>query len=97
MHQGKEQLGFKIRHNKTGLYLTNIYKNKWSKIGKIWARESDMIRSINMGIKNFKTKKTLYVRGTSADMLDDIVNWEIVMLSEKSNYPALFLLGKIKG
>ena len=97
MRQGKEQLGFKIRHAKTGLYLTNIYKNKWSKVGKIWARESDMLRSVNMGLKNLKVLKTLYARGSNADMLDDIVHWEIVMLSEKNYYPALFLLERIKG
>ena len=96
MQEGKKQLGFKIRHIKTGLYLTNIYKNKWSKIGKVWARESDMIRSINMGIKNAKTKRTLYTKINRADMLDDIVNWEVIKLSQKDIYPALFLLGKIR-
>ena len=34
MHKRKEQVGFKVRHTKTGLYLTNIYKNKWSKFGR---------------------------------------------------------------
>tara|TARA_Y100000114_G_C11629982_1_gene263953 strand:+ start:144 stop:434 length:291 start_codon:yes stop_codon:yes gene_type:complete len=95
MRKRKEQVGFKVRHTKTGLYLTNIYKNKWSKIGKVWARESDMVRSINMSIKNIKSKKTKY-SNFSNDMIEDIVNWEIIMLSEKNNYPALFLLGKIK-
>ncbi len=96
MHQGKKQLGFKIRHTKTNLYLTNIYKNKWSKVGKIWARESDMIKSINMGIINSKTKKSLYREKVDLSMLEDIINWEVVMLSEENNYPALFLLDKIK-
>ena len=62
---------------------------------QVWARESDMVRSINMSIKNIKSKKTKY-SNFSNDMIEDIVNWEIIMLSEKNNYPALFLLGKIK-
>ena len=56
-----------------------------------------MIRSVNMGIKNSRTKKSLYREKADFSMLEDIINWEVVMLSEENNYPALFLLDKIKG
>ena len=87
-------LGYKIRHTKTGLYLSSLSKNKWTKIGKTWPRKGDAVRAINLGVK--KNRKFSFLKKEYDKILDDIPYWELVELSESSCYSALFLLDKLK-
>ena len=89
MSKDLKVLGFKVRHLKSGLYLTSVSRNKWSEVGKVWPRKCDAVRAINYGLKH----STARDRELS---LHDIPNWELVELSEVSSSSCLFMLDKIK-
>jgi len=88
-------LGYKIRHLNTKLFLSSVSKNKWTKVGKTWPRKVDAIRAINKGLEYYNRYKN-FKKEEYENIIDDIVNWEVVELSEVSAYPALFLIDKIK-
>ena len=93
---GKEKvLGYKIRHGKTGLYLSSISNNKWTKIGKTWPRKGDVTRAINSGLKSLNRLRR-YNKMKYENILDDIPNWEVIELTESSKFPVLFMLDKLK-
>ena len=92
MQQQERKLGFKIKHIKTGLYLSKLYSQKWTKIGKVWPRESDLIRAVNLAIANKKRSSKM----GAESILNDIANWEVIELSESSRYSAMFLIDKVK-
>lgn len=88
----KKALGYKIRNPKNGLYAISISKSKWGKTGRTWSRMCDVVRVINNGIKRFK----LHSSSDSVELANEIMNWEIVELSEKSSYSTIHLVDKIK-
>jgi hypothetical protein len=88
-------LGFKIRHKKTGLFLSSLSSNKWTKIGKTWPRRGDVTRAINTGLTNLKRYDHLRV-SFYEKALEDMMNWEIVELTESNAVSMMFYLDKIK-
>lgn len=84
-------LGYKIRHQETGLFLSSLSASKWTKVGKTWPRKGDVSRAINYGFKKLENRQGLYDKA-----MDDMMNWEIVELTENNAFSALFLLDKIK-
>jgi|TARA_Y100000034_G_scaffold118306_1_gene158837 hypothetical protein len=93
--ESKQPLGFKIRHKTSGLYLSSISKNKWTKVGKTWPRRGDLIRAINAGLKALGRMKK-FNRNKAEEVLDDISSWDIIELTESRSYSALFHINKIK-
>ncbi len=91
----KKPLGFKVKHRLSGLYLSSISRNKWTKVGKTWPRKADLIRSINAGLAALGRMKR-FNGNKSEDVLDDIANWDIIELTESRSYPALFHINKFK-
>ena len=95
----KRILAYKLRDNTTGLYLAS--GGKWTKMGKTWPRKSDAIRSINSLIK--RAPKNSWIRvgqktkeKSKDEIIDDLVLFEIVELSESNSYPVLFHVNKIR-
>ena len=88
-------LGYKIRHKKTGLFLSSLSANKWTKIGKTWPRRGDVTRAVNTGLSNLKRydhlRASFYEKA-----LDDMMNWEIVELTENRSVSMMFYIDKIK-
>ena len=82
----KKVIGYKVRNNKTGLYLKSLTRKEWTKYGKIWSRKSDVFKTIN-AIKNEKRTDRLC-------HLDDISDWELVELTESSTVPMVFFLDR---
>ena len=91
----KKILGYKLRHKNTGLFLSSLSSNKWTKIGKTWPRRSDVTRALNIGLKNLRRYDKLKVNFYEK-ALDDMVNWEVVELSESNSFSVLYLLDKLK-
>tara|TARA_Y100000034_G_C6847257_1_gene383931 strand:- start:1006 stop:1290 length:285 start_codon:yes stop_codon:yes gene_type:complete len=92
----KKVLGYKIRNSKTGLYASSLYKNKWSKTGKTWARMCDVVRAINFGSKYAESYGKF--SGISKEDYKEFLinNIEIVELTEENSYSVMYLINKIK-
>ena len=90
----KKILGYKVRNINSGLYLSSVPKNKWTKIGKTWPRQGDVTRTINFGLLSAQNQQSTKHYD---EIINDIPNWEVVELSEASTLPVLFLINKLKG
>lgn len=91
----KPLLGYKIRHIKTGKFLSSVSNKKWTNIGKTWPRRGDAVRAINSGLKSFRLYNK-YKQSDYEDIVDDLVHWEVVELAEVSSFPVLFFIDKIR-
>ena len=88
-------LGYKIRNPETGLYLSSVSLNKWTKIGKTWPRRCDAIRSVNSGLKALNRMKRF--NGNMAQKVaSECLGWEIIELKECNSYPLTFIVDRIK-
>lgn len=95
MAKDKKVLGYKIRHSKTNLFLSSPYKMKWTKVGKTWPRMCDVVRTINYGTRYYKYR--IEEDEKSYDTyINDLVNWEVVELTESNKYPIAFIMDKLK-
>ena len=90
----EKPLGYKLRDKNSGLYLSS--RGRWTKMGKVWPRSSDAIRSVNQNIKRASYKKLDQSLKTKDEIIDDLTNYEIVELYEKKCYPILFHADKIR-
>ena len=91
----KKILGFKIRNPKTGLYLSSLSADKWTKIGKVWPRRCDAFRAINCSLKAMNRMKSF--NGNRAEaVLERCLDWEIVELTEESSCSLVYYVNKIK-
>ena len=87
-------LGYKIKHRDSGLYLSSVSRNKWTKIGKTWPRKGDVIRHVNNGLKYLRTSSL--TKSSYEVFLNDIVNWDIIELKEDKTYSIMFYANNIK-
>tara|TARA_B100000131_G_scaffold323253_1_gene380977 strand:+ start:638 stop:922 length:285 start_codon:yes stop_codon:yes gene_type:complete len=92
----KKVLGYKVRNKTSGLFLSSLASNKWTKIGKTWPRRGDVVRALNVGLKNLRRYEHLKVNFYQK-ALDDMPNWEVVELTEENSFSVLFLIDKLKG
>lgn len=86
-------LGYKLRNIKTGLYLRSISRDEWTKLGKTWPRLCDLVRTVNIGLRE---QRRIGIGNKYDDLVDSIGDWEVVELSEEKSYSALFIIEKIK-
>jgi|TARA_R110001583_G_scaffold16234_1_gene66065 hypothetical protein len=91
----KKVLGYKIRNPNTGLYLSSISAQKWTKIGKTWPRRCDAVRAINFGLKALN-RMSAFNGGIAHKIASDCLSWELVELTESGSIPLVFMIDKIK-
>ena len=97
----KKIYGYKIRNKKTGKYLAS--SGNWTSVGKVWARKGGAIKKLNNLLKRASDAEKRWHGGrkpdwlkTKEDLLEEILQCEVVELSESNSYPITFEIDKIK-
>lgn len=78
-------IGYKVRNNKTGLYLSSLSRKIWTKCGKTWSRKVDLFKTIN-AVHDLKN---------DSSYLEDISDWELIELVEASAVPMIFYMDRV--
>ena len=95
MSDKKKILGYKVRNTKTGLFLSSVSRDKWTKIGKVWPRKSDAFRAINSGLKTLNRYRK-YNGNKVEKIFEEALEWELVELSEEYSKSFMFYINKLK-
>ena len=91
----KKILGYKVRNPETGLYLSSVSSDKWTKIGKVWPRRCDVFRAINCALRA-ASKYSSFNNNKAENIFENSLKWEIVELTEESTTPLIYYINRIK-
>mgnify|MGYP003336007022 CR=1 FL=1 len=94
MSNSKDKIfGYKLKNNKTGLYLKSFELNyiSWSKKGKVWTAKGYLTSSIKRAISESRR----YKGKVESIIMDEMGDWEIIELGEVKSYPMVFMVDKV--